>query len=844
MNRNSWIVPIFCKTLHVIAIALVMIVVKGGLAVAADTTPPSVPTNLTATAVSNSQINLFWNASGDAVGVAGYRIYRDGTSIGTSPANSYSDTTVSSKTTYAYRVAAYDAAGNNSTQSASASATTMPGSVPPTISSPDVIESFATPKTFTDGMKFGKCNALTAETSGSASLIADSNYLMGTSAAKSGGFIIRTTNALPATYRLTVDMGDIDFDLTDPNDFEMGVYLPTITAVPGAPTTNDWWHSFRKLHIDVDNNFWGWGGEHPIFIGYYDPSSLTESDPANGQLVYDQQTSSWVEINTNWASALNYERNAWYTFEIEKTATTYFFRIFDAFSHALLREASIPISSVRTGDDYLAIGDPHVNYYKGHIKIKNLRITNINCDLPVIDSFSANPTTITAGGSTVLNWSVTGASSLSISDVGTVTGNSKTVAPPATTTYVLTATNSFGSDTASTTVGVSTTAPLKRYIEAENATSLTSPFKIANSTTASNGKYIYVQDNTGNSYQPGKGVASFPVNINKAGQYVLWGRVSAAENSDSFFVQIDNGLNYFWSLEKGSAWHWDQVNDQTSRVDPLKFTLSAGAHTIKIKLREDGSKIDRIFLTNDLSLTAGMLESNRRIYAVGDSITRGFTDSPVYFGYRDHLQESLGVGAYDFVGPYSDPSTDVSYDVNHGGLNGRKSAALLAKIDQDLNVYLPKPNTPDTKVLVFIGTNDSAGSTPGVPPPPVPPQTAVNNVVSIVNKITAYDSNIHVYVALITPHRGKGSVKNNPNFIAYNSALRPAILSLNSSNPKVHLVDMYKAFENDTFGLLGGQYLNTAYNDDTHPNDLGYRVIAKQWYACIQNPLSVNCDGH
>src|SRR5207248_998539 len=42
-----------------------------------DTTPPSVPTGLRATAVSSSQINLSWPASSDNVGVSGYRVFRN-----------------------------------------------------------------------------------------------------------------------------------------------------------------------------------------------------------------------------------------------------------------------------------------------------------------------------------------------------------------------------------------------------------------------------------------------------------------------------------------------------------------------------------------------------------------------------------------------------------------------------------------------------------------------------------------------------------------------------------------------------------------------------------------------
>src|SRR2546427_1322742 len=86
-----------------------------------DLTPPSVPTNLGTSAVSSSQMNLSWTASTDNVGVAGYTIYRGGAQVGTTALTSYSDTSLSPSTTYTYTVAAYDAAGDTSALSPSAS---------------------------------------------------------------------------------------------------------------------------------------------------------------------------------------------------------------------------------------------------------------------------------------------------------------------------------------------------------------------------------------------------------------------------------------------------------------------------------------------------------------------------------------------------------------------------------------------------------------------------------------------------------------------------------------------------------------------------------------------------
>jgi chitodextrinase len=93
-----------------------------------DTEAPSVPQGLSATAVSDSQINLSWSASTDNVGVTGYRIYRNGSLLTTVESPGYTDIGLSAGTTYTYSVSAYDAGNNASDQSSPASATTEEGS--------------------------------------------------------------------------------------------------------------------------------------------------------------------------------------------------------------------------------------------------------------------------------------------------------------------------------------------------------------------------------------------------------------------------------------------------------------------------------------------------------------------------------------------------------------------------------------------------------------------------------------------------------------------------------------------------------------------------------------------
>jgi hypothetical protein len=75
---------------------------------------------------------------------------------------------------------------------------------------------------------------------------------------------------------------------------------------------------------------------------------------------------------------------------------------------------------------------------------------------PVIASFTASAATVQTGSSVTLQWSVSGADSVSIAPgIGAVTGTSVTVTPSATTTYTLTAINAGGSTMATTTVTVS-----------------------------------------------------------------------------------------------------------------------------------------------------------------------------------------------------------------------------------------------------------------------------------------------------------------------------------------------------------------------------------------------------
>jgi hypothetical protein len=88
--------------------------------------PPPTPTNVAATAVSSSEIDLGWPATSNTVG---YVVYRSGTQVGTTVTTAFNDLGLLANTLYCYTIASSNSAGL-STQSFPVCATTLTNSLP------------------------------------------------------------------------------------------------------------------------------------------------------------------------------------------------------------------------------------------------------------------------------------------------------------------------------------------------------------------------------------------------------------------------------------------------------------------------------------------------------------------------------------------------------------------------------------------------------------------------------------------------------------------------------------------------------------------------------------------
>ncbi|PNQ74723.1 hypothetical protein C1T31_00855 [Hanstruepera neustonica] len=90
-----------------------------------DVTPPSVPSNLTASNTTQTSTDLTWNASTDNIGVTGYDVYQNGGFVTNVSGTSYQVTGLTPSTGYSFYVIARDTAGNASSASNSENITTL-----------------------------------------------------------------------------------------------------------------------------------------------------------------------------------------------------------------------------------------------------------------------------------------------------------------------------------------------------------------------------------------------------------------------------------------------------------------------------------------------------------------------------------------------------------------------------------------------------------------------------------------------------------------------------------------------------------------------------------------------
>ena len=123
--ENSWEITepsIYCQASYVMLLARLMT----ASTTPGDTQPPTAPTNLTASNITQNSLTLTWTASTDNVAVVAYEVYQGTTLLnGNVNTTTFNVTGLTCNTNYSFTVKARDAAGNVSGVSNTANATTL-----------------------------------------------------------------------------------------------------------------------------------------------------------------------------------------------------------------------------------------------------------------------------------------------------------------------------------------------------------------------------------------------------------------------------------------------------------------------------------------------------------------------------------------------------------------------------------------------------------------------------------------------------------------------------------------------------------------------------------------------
>jgi chitodextrinase len=275
-----------------------MVAFKAASGGTGDSTPPTAPSNLLATAGGPGGINLSWTASSDNVGVTSYLIERcqglgctTFAQVATSPTTTFSDAGLLPSTSYDYRTRATDAAGNLSGYSNNSGTTTNQSTASPisfvqlAYADPQSTALLTVPVTFGSAQTSGNLNVVVVgwnDTTAAVSSVTDSVgnvYTLGVGPTAYPGYITQAiyyarniVGAAPAantvTVRFTVaaqypDIRILEYagiDQVNPVDVVASAIGTTTRAPVGRPPHECQRPDFRPTRCSV--LLWGLGGIH------------------------------------------------------------------------------------------------------------------------------------------------------------------------------------------------------------------------------------------------------------------------------------------------------------------------------------------------------------------------------------------------------------------------------------------------------------------------------------------------------------------------------------------------------------------------------------------------------
>jgi hypothetical protein len=148
-------------------------------------------------------------------------------------------------------------------------------------------------------------------------------------------------------------------------------------------------------------------------------------------------------------------------------------------------------------------------------------------------------------------------------------------------------------------------APTPQYLEAESG-ELSGGFTVESDPAASALRYLAPPSDAHADDAPGSARARYTFELERAGDYVIWGRIRSPDAvTNRFWIQVDGGGWYKWRISVGDIWYWDRFHDDTRYDSALHFPLAAGSHELLIANCVPGAALDRLYITAGTDLPSG-----------------------------------------------------------------------------------------------------------------------------------------------------------------------------------------------------------------------------------------------
>jgi len=119
---------------------------------------------------------------------------------------------------------------------------------------------------------------------------------------------------------------------------------------------------------------------------------------------------------------------------------------------------------------------------------------------------------------------------------------------------------------------------------------------------ASGSAFVWMPAKPGEKASSSIGQVTWQLKLSAPGKYFLWGRVQApTPSNDSFYVRVfsDEGeilAKTEWPTGVRKEWQWVPLVIGGDRA-PTAFELPSGVVSVQLRVREAGTKIDRLFIT-------------------------------------------------------------------------------------------------------------------------------------------------------------------------------------------------------------------------------------------------------